>query len=111
MVVTDKSISTTARSGDRPDVVRAQTWPESNNDLQEKEGVSIAEYLRGIQNRNILALDLLGQLMKQVSGAVPEPYEPENPDNMTEHVKRIFDEACDIEEQISRLAYALGINI
>ena len=108
MVVTEGSIATTSRSGDRPDVRAFRPGPESN---QEKECVSIAEYLRGIQNRNILALDLLGQLMKQVSGAGPEPYEPENPDNMTEHVKRIFDEACDIEEQISRLAYALGINI
>lgn len=111
MVVTEGSIATTLRSGDRPDVRAFRPGPESNNELQAKECVSISEYLRGIQNRNILALDLLGQLMKHVSGAGPEPYEPKDPDSMTEHVKRIFDEACDIEEQISRLAYALGINI
>ena len=110
MVVTEGSIATTSRSGDRPDV-RAWTRPESNNDLQEKEYVSVSEYLRGIQNRNILALDLLGQLMEEVSGARPAPHKSEDPNNMTEHVKQIFDEACDIEEQISCLAYALGINI
>lgn len=108
MVVTEGSIATTSRSGDRPDV-RAQTWLENTNEPQEY--VSVSEYLMGIQKRNTLALDLLGQMMEQVSGARPTPREPKNPDNMTAHVKQIFDEACDIEEQISCLAYALGINI
>lgn len=111
MVVTEGSIATTSRSEDRPDVVRAQTWPESDNESQEKVCVSVSEYLRGIQNRNILALDMLCQMMEQVSGARPTPREPKDPDSMAEHVKQIFDEACDIEEQISCLAYALGINI
>ena len=110
MVVTEGSIATTSRSGDRPDV-RAQAGLESNNELQEKEYVGIAEYLRGIQNRNILTLDRLGQLLQSVIGAGPEPYDPEKSNNMTEHVKQIFDEACDIEDRISRLAYALGINV
>ena len=108
MVVTEGSIATTLRSGDRPDV-RAWTPPESNNEPQEY--VSVSEYLRGIQKRNILALDLLGQMMEKVSGARPTPREPKDPDSMTAHVKQIFDEACDIEEQIFCLAYALGINI
>lgn len=109
MVVTDKSISTTARSENYWPDIRTPVGPESNN--EPKEYISVSEYLRGIQKRNILALDLLGQLMEEVSGARPTPREPKDPDSMTEHVKQIFDEACDIEEQISCLAYALGINI
>ena len=110
MVVTNGPILTTARSENFPDA-RARTGLENNNELQEKEYVGIAEYLRGIQNRNILTLDRLGQLLQSVIGAGPEPYDPEKSNNMTEHVKQIFDEACDIEDRISRLAYALGINI
>lgn len=110
MTVTNGPILTTARSENFPDA-QTRTRLGSNNELQEKEYVGIAEYLRGIQNRNILTLDRLGQLLQSVIGAGPEPYDPEKSNNMTEHVKQIFDEACDIEDRISRLAYALGINI
>ena len=109
MVVTDRPISNTARSENWPDA-RSQTVPESN--IEPQEYVSIAEYLRGIQQRNVLALDRLGQLLKTVIGVGPEIiHRSEEPDSMTEHVKQIFNEACDIEDLISRLAYALGISI
>lgn len=107
MAVTNEPISNTARFGNRPDA-RVQTVTESNGEPQEY--VSVAEYLRGIQKRNIIVLNLLGQLLNSVTGAGPEPYEPEKSDNMTDHVRHIFNEACDIEEQLSCLAYYLGIN-
>lgn len=107
MAVTNEPISNTARFGNRPDA-RVQTVTESNGEPQEY--VSVAEYLRGIQNRNIIVLNLLGQLLNSVTGAGPEPYEAEKPNNMTDHVRLIFNETCDIEEQLSCLAYYLGIN-
>ena len=107
MAVTNEPISKTARFGNSPDA-RAQTVPNSNGEPQEY--VSVAEYLRGIQNRNIIVLNLLGQLLNSVTGAGPEPYETKTPDNMTDHVRLIFNETCDIEEQLSCLAYYLGIN-
>ena len=107
MTVTDGPISNTTRFGNRPDA-RARAVPESNNEPQEY--VSVAEYLEGIQKRSILALNLLGQLLQSVTGVGPEPYEPEKSDNMTDHVRHIFNETCCIEEQLSCLAYYLGIN-
>ena len=107
MTVTDGPISNTTRFGNRPDA-RARAVPESNNEPQEY--VSVAEYLEGIQKRSILALNLLGQLLQSVTGVGPELYEPEKSDNMTDHVRHIFNETCCIEEQLSCLAYYLGIN-
>ena len=107
MIVTDGPISNTTRFGNRPDA-RTQASQESN--IEPQECASIVEYLRGIQQRNLLALNLLGQMLNSVTGAGPEPYEPEKSDNMTDHVRHIFNETCCIEEQLSCLAYYLGIN-